>query len=77
MPADLLQLDSPRRQRRIIEKVRELFVVDRLDFRDDETRSFADFGEQILQLPHAREIFGIRAVFGELERSEVIKALDF
>jgi len=30
-----------------------------------------------LQLTHARKVFWIRAVFGQLKRGEVINALDF
>ena len=76
-PPDLVQGDPPFFQRRIVEVLGKLPVLDRLDFRRDEGRGLADFREQILQLPHPREVIGIRAVLGQLERGVVINAFDF
>ena len=38
-PADFVQPDAPFRQRRIVEELREMLVLDRLDLRDDEAKS--------------------------------------
>ena len=75
--ADFLQRDFPGGQRGILQELCKLFVRDRLDFRAEERSGFADFREEILQLPHAREVFGVRAVLRELKRSVVVNALDF
>ncbi len=64
-------------ERRILEKTREGFIVDRLYFRNKERRGFADPREQIVQLSHAREVFRICAVLGKLEGGVVVDAFDF
>src|SRR5207253_11153796 len=50
--------------------------VDRLNLGNDKGECFADFGEQILELSDAREVFSVRTVFGELKGGKVTKALD-
>ena len=40
-------------------------------------RGLTDLRQKILHLAHAGEVIGIRAVFGELQRSEMEKSLDF
>ena len=76
-PANLAQLRPPLRQRRIDNELRELVIGNRLDFRDEKRRRLADLCQQILNLPDARQVFRVRAVFRELERGEVIKSLNF
>src|ERR1700724_79074 len=55
-PTNLMQFDSPFGQRRIGNELRELFVVDRLNFRNNEGGGLADLGQQILNLPDAGEV---------------------
>src|ERR1700682_3150204 len=69
--------DFPLGQRRVFQEWRELVVRDRLNLRADERSGLADLREKILQLAHAREVIGIRAVLRELERGVMKKALDF
>ena len=65
--SDFFERDLPLNQRRVFEKVRELVVGDRLDLRAHERSGLTDLCEKILELAHAREIIGIRAVLGELK----------
>ena len=76
-PANFVQLDSPIGQRWIDNELRELFVIDRQNFRNNKRRRFTDFSEQILNLPDPRKVFVVRAVLGQLQRRVVIDALDF
>ena len=71
------ELRLPFLQGGIVQEFRESFIADRLNFWPDEGRRFAYFRKQILQLSHAREVLRIRTVLRELERSEVVNALDF
>ena len=76
-PANLLQPRLPLDQRRIGYELREHFIGDRLDFRNEKRRRFSNLCQQILNLPNARQVFGVRAVFRELKRDEVIEPLNF
>ena len=76
-PADFFQRDSPFGQGRVVEKLRELIVRDRLDLGSHERARLAYLCEKILKLAHAREVIGVRAVLGDLERGEMIEVLDF
>src|SRR5438477_8329120 len=75
-PADFFQRRFPFGQRGIIQELLERVIRDRQDFRTEIRRGLADFRKQILQLPHAREVFWIRAVLGELKRREMKEPLD-
>jgi hypothetical protein len=75
--ANLVQLDPPILQLRIGNKLRELLVVDRQDFRNNERRRFTNFCEQILNLADPREVFVVRAVLCQLQRCIVINSFDF
>ena len=74
-PANFMQFDSPVGERWICDELRELFVVDCQDFRNNERRRFADFRKQILNLSKSREIFVVRAILRHLERRVVMGAL--
>jgi len=74
-PANFVKFDSPVGERWICDELRELFVVDRQDFRNNERRRFADFGKQILNLSKSREVFVIRTIPRQLQRGVVMDAL--
>ena len=77
VPPDFFQARAPFRECGIAQIRRECFVVDRLNFRNQKRRGFADLRHQILQLPHPREVIGMRAIFRQLQGSEVRDPLDF
>ena len=66
--AQFFQPGSPRRQKRVGQESREQIVADGLDFGSHESAGLVDAREQVLELPHAREVIGVAAVLGVLER---------
>ena len=74
--AQLFQADFPWTQRRVGQETRKRLVGHGLDFGGHERPGLVDAGEQILELRHAREIVGVAAVLGVLQRGVAVQAFD-
>src|SRR5437588_142070 len=75
-PADLVERNFPIFQRRISNEFLPASVVDRLNFGHNKRGSFRELCHQVLQLSDARQVIVLRAILRQLQRSEVINALD-
>ena len=70
---NLFEFDPPISQNRVPEKRCKCVVVDRLYLRHNESAQFAQLGHEILKLAKTPEVFGIGAIFRQLERGKVVK----
>src|SRR5205823_11512375 len=75
-PADLVERNFPIFQRRISNEFLPASVVDGLNFGHNKRGSFRQVCHQVLQLSDARQVIVVRAILRQLQRSEVINALD-
>ena len=76
-PADLVERYFPIFKDRISNEFLPESVVDRLNFGHNKRGSFRQLCHQVLQLSDARQVIVVRAILRQLQRSEVINALDF